>query len=77
MQLLQDGVPNLYEGDMSVEEEVLDWLIEMKVQSSIGHYLQICYFYSYFLPSCGIGITHSLCNDPTFLINSETDPEPV
>jgi hypothetical protein len=28
----QDGVPNLYEGDMSVEEEVLDWLIEMKVK---------------------------------------------
>ncbi len=33
----QDGVPNLYEGDMSVEEEVLDWLIEMKV--SIFHLL--------------------------------------
>jgi hypothetical protein len=31
MELLQNGVPNLYEGDMSVEEEVLDWLIEMKV----------------------------------------------
>jgi len=31
----QDGIPNLYEGDMSVEEEVLDWLIEMKVENHI------------------------------------------
>ncbi len=31
---MQNGVPNLYEGDMSVEEEVLDWLIEMKVDIS-------------------------------------------
>ena len=27
----QAGVPNLYEGDLTIEEEVLDWLIEMKV----------------------------------------------
>ena len=31
----QDGVPNLYEGDLTVEEEVLDWLTEMKVESHI------------------------------------------
>jgi len=31
----KEGVPNLYEGDLSVEEEVLDWLIEMKVESHI------------------------------------------
>jgi len=31
----KDGIPNLYEGDMTVEEEVLDWLIEMKVENHI------------------------------------------
>jgi len=31
----KEGVPNLYEGDLSVEEEVLDWLTEMKVESHI------------------------------------------
>ena len=31
----KEGVPNLYEGDLTVEEEVLDWLIEMKVESHI------------------------------------------
>ena len=31
----KDGVPNLYEGDLGVEEEVLDWLTEMKVESHI------------------------------------------
>ena len=31
----KDGVPNLYEGDLTVEEEVLDWLIEMKVENHI------------------------------------------
>ena len=31
----KDGVPNLYEGDLTVEEEVLDWLTEMKVESHI------------------------------------------
>ena len=28
-------MPNLYEGDLTVEEEVLDWLTEMKVESHI------------------------------------------
>jgi len=31
----KDGVPNLYEGDLTVEEEVLDWLTEMKVENHI------------------------------------------
>ena len=31
----KDGVPNLYEGDLGVEEEVLDWLTEMKVENHI------------------------------------------
>jgi len=31
----KEGVPNLYEGDLTVEEEVLDWLTEMKVESHI------------------------------------------
>ena len=31
----KDGVPNLYEGDLAVEEEVLDWLTEMKVENHI------------------------------------------
>merc|ERR1712107_381669 len=31
----KDGIPNLYEGDIMAEEEVLDWLIEMKVDSHI------------------------------------------
>ena len=31
----KEGVPNLYEGDLTIEEEVLDWLIEMKVESHI------------------------------------------
>ena len=30
-----DGIPNLYEGDIAAEEEVLDWLIEMKVENHI------------------------------------------
>lgn len=30
-----DGIPNVYEGDLEAEEEVLDWLIEMKVESHI------------------------------------------
>jgi acetylglutamate synthase len=30
-----NAVPNVYEGDLSAEEEVLDWLIEMKVESHI------------------------------------------
>jgi len=30
-----EAVPNVYEGDLSAEEEVLDWLIEMKVESHI------------------------------------------
>ena len=29
------GIPNVYEGDIEAEEEVLDWLIEMKVESHI------------------------------------------
>ncbi len=29
------AVPNVFEGDISAEEEVLDWLIEMKVESHI------------------------------------------
>ena len=33
----KEGVPNLYDGDMNAEEEVLDWLIEMKVDSHIEH----------------------------------------
>ena len=33
--IFQEGVPNLYEGDLTVEEEVLDWLTEMKVESHI------------------------------------------
>jgi hypothetical protein len=28
-------VPNVFDGDISAEEEVLDWLIEMKVESHI------------------------------------------
>ncbi len=28
-------MPNVFEGDISAEEEVLDWLIEMKVESHI------------------------------------------
>lgn len=31
----QDGLPNLFEGDISAEEEVLDWLIEVTVESHI------------------------------------------
>ena len=31
----KEGIPNLYEGDLTVEEEVLDWLTEMKVESHI------------------------------------------
>ena len=31
----KEGVPNLYEGDLTVEEEVLDWLTEMKVENHI------------------------------------------
>ena len=30
-----DGMPNLYDGDIGAEEEVLDWLIEQKVESHI------------------------------------------
>ena len=30
-----NGVPNVFEGDITAEEEVLDWLIEMKVESHI------------------------------------------
>jgi hypothetical protein len=30
-----DGVPSVFEGDLAAEEEVLDWLIEMKVESHI------------------------------------------
>ena len=30
-----DGVPNLYEGDLTAEEEVLDWVIEMKVEHHV------------------------------------------
>ena len=29
------AVPNVFEGDISAEEEVLDWLIEMKVESHV------------------------------------------
>ena len=32
---VKEGIPNLYEGDLTVEEEVLDWLTEMKVESHI------------------------------------------
>ena len=28
-------MPNVFEGDISAEEEVLDWLIEMKVESHV------------------------------------------
>ena len=28
-------MPNVFEGDISAAEEVLDWLIEMKVESHI------------------------------------------
>ncbi len=58
MELLQNGVPNLYEGDMSVEEEVLDWLIEMKVgishkeMSSISWLTNSALVYE---PKCGLG----------------------
>ena len=31
----QDGTPNVFDGDISAEEEVLDWLIEMKVENHI------------------------------------------
>lgn len=30
-----DEVPNVYEGDLTAEEEVLDWLIEMKMENHI------------------------------------------
>ena len=30
-----DQMPNLFDGDISAEEEVLDWLIEQKVESHI------------------------------------------
>ncbi len=30
-----DRVPNVFEGDINAEEEVLDWLIEMKVEHHI------------------------------------------
>ncbi len=33
----KDGIPNLFDGDMSHEEEVLDWLIEMRVDNHIEH----------------------------------------
>ena len=29
------GVPNVFEGELGAEEEVLDWLIEVKVESHI------------------------------------------
>ena len=29
------GVPNLFEGDLTAEEEVLDWVIEMKVEHHV------------------------------------------
>ena len=31
----KDGTPNLFDGDISAEEEVLDWLIEMNVENHI------------------------------------------
>ena len=30
-----DGMPNLFDGDISAEEEVLDWLMEHKMESHI------------------------------------------
>ena len=33
--VFNDGIPNVYEGELTAEEEVLDWLIEMKVESHI------------------------------------------
>ena len=30
-----EGVPNLFEGALGVPEEVLDWIIEMKVEHHI------------------------------------------
>jgi hypothetical protein len=33
--LYQDGTPNMFEGDISAEEEVLDWLIEVTVVNHI------------------------------------------
>ena len=33
----KEEVPNLYDGDLNAEEEVLDWLIEMKVENHIEH----------------------------------------
>merc|ERR1712088_1209915 len=41
----KDGVPNLYEGDLGVEEEVLDWLTEMKEETqylAVFFYKQNC-----------------------------------
>ena len=31
----KDGTPNLFDGDIAAEEEVLDWLIEMNVENHI------------------------------------------
>ncbi len=33
--LFSRGVPAVFEGDLAAEEEVLDWLIDMKVDSHI------------------------------------------
>ena len=33
--LFNDGMPNLFDGNISAEEEVLDWLIEQTTQSHI------------------------------------------
>ncbi|CAB4068818.1 unnamed protein product [Lepeophtheirus salmonis] len=32
---IQDNIPNIYDGNMDAEEEILDWLIEMKVEHNI------------------------------------------
>ena len=33
--LFNDQLPNVFDGDISAEEEVLDWLIQQKVESQI------------------------------------------
>ena len=31
----KDGMPNVFDGDIAAEEEVLDWLIEMNVENHV------------------------------------------
>ena len=37
MVFFKDGVPNIFDGDLNAEEEVLYCLIEMKVENHIEH----------------------------------------